>query len=317
MYRVGIDLGGTNIAVGVVDDEFKIIGEGKMKTNAPRPAEDICDDIAAATFDALKNAGVSIDEIECIGIGAPGSINPKTGVIGFSNNLGFNNVPIVELLESRIGKKIYIDNDANAAALGEMIAGAGKGTENFVAITLGTGVGGGTIINGKMLLGSNFAGGELGHTVIVHGGAQCTCGRKGCFEAYASATGLIRLTKEKMQECKDSKMWELVDGDINAVSGRTAFDAMRQNDKAGTEVVDTYCDYLGCGITNIINVFQPEVLCIGGGVSKEGDNILNRINKVVVPERFSKNIERQTVIKTAVLGNDAGIIGAAMLDKIY
>lgn len=317
MYRVGIDLGGTNIAVGVVNDKYEIIGEGKRKTNAPRPAEAICDDIAAATFDAIKNAGISIDDVECIGIGAPGSINPKTGVIGFSNNLGFNNVPMVELLENRIGKKIYIDNDANAAALGEMIAGAGKGTENFVAITLGTGVGGGTIINGKMLLGSNFAGGELGHTVIVHNGAQCTCGRKGCFEAYASATGLIRLTKEKMELCKDSKMWEIVNGNIDSVNGRTAFDAMRMDDKAGTEVVDAYCDYLACGITNIINVFQPEVLCIGGGVSKEGDNILNRINKVVVDERFSKNIERQTVIKTAVLGNDAGIIGAAMLDKIY
>lgn len=317
MYRVGIDLGGTNIAVGVVNDKYEIIGEGKRKTNAPRPAEAICDDIAAATFDAITNAGISIDDVECIGIGAPGSINPKTGVIGFSNNLGFNNVPMVELLENRIGKKIYIDNDANAAALGEMIAGAGKGTENFVAITLGTGVGGGTIINGKMLLGSNFAGGELGHTVIVHNGAQCTCGRKGCFEAYASATGLIRLTKEKMKLCKDSKMWQIVNGNIDSVNGRTAFDAMRMDDKAGTEVVDTYCDYLACGITNIINVFQPEVLCIGGGVSKEGDNILNRINKVVADERFSKNIERQTVIKTAVLGNDAGIIGAAMLDKIY
>lgn len=317
MYRVGIDLGGTNIAVGVVNDKYEIIGEGKRKTNAPRPAEAICDDIASAAFDAINNAGISIDDVECIGIGAPGSINPKTGVIGFSNNLGFNNVPMVELLEKRISKKIYIDNDANAAALGEMIAGAGKGTENFVAITLGTGVGGGTIINGKMLLGSNFAGGELGHTVIVHNGAQCTCGRKGCFEAYASATGLIRLTKEKMKLCKDSKMWEIVNGNIDSVNGRTAFDAMRMDDKAGTEVVDTYCDYLACGITNIINVFQPEVLCIGGGVSKEGDNILNRINKVVVDERFSKNIERQTVIKTAVLGNDAGIIGAAMLDKIY
>lgn len=317
MYRIGIDLGGTNIAVGVVNDDCKIIGEGKRKTNAPRPAEAICDDITAATFDAIKNANISIDDVECVGIGAPGSINPKTGVIGFSNNLGFNNVAIVELLEKRIGKKVYIDNDANAAALGEMIAGAGKGTENFVAITLGTGVGGGTIINGKMLLGSNFAGGELGHTVIVHNGAQCSCGRKGCFEAYASATGLIRLTKEKMADSKNSKMWDIVNGNIDAVNGRTAFDAMRLGDEAGTEVVDTYCDYLACGITNIINVFQPEVLCIGGGVSKEGDNLLNRINKVVVPERFSKNIERQTEIKTAVLGNDAGIIGAAMLDKIY
>ena len=317
MYKIGIDLGGTNIAVGVVDDNYNIIGKGERKTNAPRAAELICDDIAAATFDAINAAKISIDEVESIGIGAPGSINPKTGVIGFSNNLGFNNVPIVELLEKRLNKKVYIDNDANAAALGEMVAGAGKGTENFVAITLGTGVGGGTIINGKMLLGSNFAGGEIGHTVIVHNGAQCTCGRKGCFEAYASATGLIRQTKEKMLENKNSEMWNIVDGDIDKVNGRTAFDALRKGDACGTEVVDTYCDYLACGITNIINVFQPDVLCIGGGVSKEGDNILKRICKVTEKERFSKNISKQTEIKTAMLGNDAGIIGAAVLSKIY
>ncbi len=317
MYRVGIDLGGTNIAVGVVDDKFNIIGRGERKTCAPRAAELICDDIAAAALDAIKAANLTIDDIESIGIGAPGSINPVIGVIGFSNNLGFNNVHIVKLLEERLNKKIYIDNDANAAALGEMIAGAGKGTKNVVAITLGTGVGGGTIINGKMLLGSNFAGGELGHTVIVHDGVPCTCGRKGCFEAYASATGLIRQTKEAMLKNKDSEMWKIVEGDIEKVNGRTAFDAMRNGDKSGADVVDTYCDYLACGITNIINIFQPDVLCIGGGISKEGDNLLNRINKVIEKERFSKNIDKQTVIKIAMLGNDAGIIGAAMLDKIY
>lgn len=317
MYRVGIDLGGTNIAVGVINEKFQIIGRGVKKTNATRPAEAICDDIAFATVDAIKDAGITIDDISSIGIGAPGSINPTTGIIAFSANLGFNNLPIVNMLEGRIGKKIYIENDANAAALGEMIAGAGKGAENFVAITLGTGVGGGVIIGGKMLLGNNFAGGELGHTVIVHGGAQCSCGRKGCFEAYASASGLIRLTKEKMLRVKDSLMWEIVENNIENVNGKTAFDAMRKGDVAGTQVVDEYCDYLACGITNMINIFQPEILCIGGGVSKEGDNILNRINKIVENERYSKNIEKQTIIKTATLGNDAGIIGAAMLDKIY
>ena len=317
MYRVGIDLGGTNIAVGVVDGENNIIGRGTVKTKAPRPAEEICDDIAYAVSLALKDCGKSINDIEAVGIGAPGSINPKTGVIGFSNNLQFAEVPIVKMLEERIGKKVNIDNDANAAALGEMIAGAGKGANNFVAITLGTGVGGGTIIEGKMLLGSNFAGGELGHTVIVMDGEPCNCGRKGCWEAYASATALIRQTKRKMEECKSSVMWDLVDGDIDKVNGKTAFDAMRKNDKAGTEVVDMYCKYVACGLINIINIFQPEILCIGGGISKEGDNLLSRIVPIVEKDRFSKNIEKQTVVKTAVLGNDAGIIGAAMLDKIY
>ena len=316
MYRVGIDLGGTNIAVGVVDDNYNIIGSGKVKTKAPRPADEICDDIAKAVKLAVANANLTMDDIGFVGIGAPGSINPVTGIIGFSNNLGFENTPIVEMLESRIGKKIIIDNDANAAAVGEMLAGAGKGCNNIVAVTLGTGVGGGTIIDGKMLLGSNFAGGELGHTVIDMDGVQCNCGRKGCWEAYASATALVRQTKEKMLSIKDIKMWDIVNGNIDKVNGKTAFDAMRLNDKAGTEVVDKYCDYVACGVINIINLFQPDVICIGGGISKEGDVLISRIEKHN-SERFSRNIDKQSLIKTAELGNDAGIIGASMLDKIY
>ena len=204
MYRIGIDLGGTNIAVGVVDDNFKILGEGKVKTNAPRPADEICDDIVKAVKMAISNAKLTMDDIGFVGIGAPGSINPITGIIGFSNNLGFENTPIVKMLEERLNKKVIIDNDANAAAVGEMLAGAGAGCNNIVAVTLGTGVGGGTIIDGKMLLGTNFAGGELGHTVIVFNGEQCTCGRRGCWEAYASATALVKQTKAKMLENKNS-----------------------------------------------------------------------------------------------------------------
>ena len=316
MYRIGIDLGGTNIAVGVVDDNYKIIGEAKIKTNAPRPADEICDDIANAVNMAISNAKITMDDIGFVGIGAPGSINPITGIIGFSNNLGFENTPIVKMLEDRLNKKVIIDNDANAAAVGEMLAGAGVGCNNIVAVTLGTGVGGGTIIDGKMLLGTNFAGGELGHTVIVLNGEQCTCGRRGCWEAYASATALVKQTKAKMLENKDSKMWEIVNGDLEKVNGKTAFDAIRLNDKAGIEVVDQYCDYVACGVINLINVFQPTVVCIGGGVSKEGDVLISRINKHL-DERFSKNIDKQSIVKAAVLGNDAGIIGAAMLDKIY
>ena len=316
MYRVGIDLGGTNIAVGIVDDEYNIVGRGKIKTRAPRPAEEICDDIANAVEMALEEAKLTMADINSVGIGTPGAVNPQTGVISYSANLKFFDVNIVSLLESRIGTKVYIDNDANAAALGEMIAGAGKGAKDFIAITLGTGVGGGAIIDGKMLLGNNFGGGELGHTVIIHNGVQCGCGRKGCWETYASATGLIRQTKEKMLECKDSIMWKLVNGNIDKVNGRVAFDAMRQNDKAGIEVVDTYCEYIACGIVNIINIFQPEVLCIGGGISNEKSNLLDRINPILDRECYSKN-PVYTKLKTAELGNDAGIIGAAMLEKIY
>lgn len=317
MYHLGIDLGGTNIAVGVVDENFKIVGRGKMKTNAPRPAEEICDDMATAVKMAVEDAGLTMDDIDTIGIGAPGSINPHTGMIAVSNNLQFEKVPMGPMLKERLGRDVFIENDASAAAYGEFLAGAGRGTQDMVAITLGTGVGGGVIIGGKLFSGSNLAGGELGHTVIVQGGEQCTCGRKGCWEAYASATGLIKLTKASMEANPNSKMWELCDGDINNASGRTAYDGMRADDEAAKEVVKKYEEYVACGITNMVNIFQPEVLCIGGGISKEGDTLLAPIVEVVDAERFTKNVEKQTVVKIAELGNDAGIIGAAYIHKLY
>lgn len=317
MYHLGIDLGGTNIAVGVVDENYNIVGRGKKKTNCPRPAAEICDDMAAAALMAIEDAGLTIDDIDTIGIGSPGSINPYTGMIAVSNNLGFENVPMGEMLKERLGRNVYLENDASAAAYGEFIAGAGVGTKDFVAVTLGTGVGGGVIIDGKLFSGSNLAGGELGHTVIVVDGEQCTCGRKGCWEAYASATGLINLTKKAMKENPGSAMWQLCDGNIDNVSGRTSYDGMRAGDETATKVVDTYVKYVACGIVNMINIFQPEVLCIGGGISKEGDTLLNPITKIVDEARFTKNVEKQTAVKIATLGNDAGIIGAAYIHRLY
>lgn len=313
MFKVGVDLGGTNIAVGVVDEKYNIVGKGKVKTNAPRPAEEIFADIKKAIDLAVEDAGITMDEVESIGVGTPGSVNQDTGMIEFSNNLAFNNVPAKKMLEELTGKPCYFENDANAAALGEAYAGAGHGAKNFVAVTLGTGVGSGIIVDGKVVSGINFAGGEMGHTVIVVDGKQCNCGRKGCWEQYASATALISQTKEKMTECPDSKMWELCGGDINKVSGRTAFNAMYEGDKAGKEVVDKYIAYVSVGITNIVNTFQPEIVCVGGGISNEGDNLLDPIRAYVAGERYSKYANKQTEICKAVLGNDAGIIGAALL----
>ncbi|MBQ4154663.1 MAG: ROK family glucokinase [Clostridia bacterium] len=316
MFNVGVDLGGTNIAVGVVNENYEIVGRSKIKTNCPRPAEEIVDDMAKAVKLAVEDAGLSLSDIDTIGVGSPGSVNPFTGVIATSNNLGFSNLPMGQMLKDRLGFDCYLENDASAAAYGEFIAGAGIGTKDFVAITLGTGVGGGVIIGGKLFAGSNLAGGELGHTVIVYEGAQCTCGRKGCWEAYASATGLINLTKAKMEENKASKMWEIA-GSLETVNGRTAFDGMRAGDAAAKEVVDLYINYVACGITNMVNIFQPEVLCIGGGISKEGDTLLNPIIDYVSKHSFAKNVEEQTKLKIAQLGNDAGIIGAAYIHRLY
>lgn len=316
-YWLGIDLGGTNIATGVVDENYNIIGRGKVKTGAGRPVEEICDDIAKAVYMAIDDAKIDKNDLVAVGVGSPGAIVAEKGLVATAENMGFFNTPLCAMLKERTGFDFYIENDANAAAYGELLAGAGKGKKSFIAVTLGTGVGGGIIIDGKIFAGYNRAGGELGHTVIVKGGQVCGCGRMGCFETYASATALVRQTKAAMTCDRKSLMWELVDNDLSKVSGRTAFDGMRKGDATAKRVVDRYIEYLSVGIVNIINIFQPEMLCIGGGISKEGDNLIKPLMEYITLERYSKNIERQTEICVAKLGNDAGIIGAAFLCNLY
>lgn len=317
MYRLGIDLGGTNIVAGVVDEKYKIVAKASCKTNVPRPESEICDSMAQVALKAMEKAKISLKDIKSVGIGVPGAVNPKNGIVEYSANLFFHNWEIVQMMQERLDNiKVNIENDANAAALGEYLAGSAKGAKNAIAITLGTGVGGGIIIDGKIYSGSNFAGAELGHMVIVKDGKECACGRQGCFEAYASATGLIALTKQKILEEKleFSYMLKLCDGDINKVNGRTAFDAMRDGDPTAKAVVEEYIGYLGCGIVNIINIFQPDILCVGGGISNEGENLLGPLRTIVERERYTKHNDNQTVICKCTLGNDAGIIGAAYLD---
>lgn len=314
-YYVGIDLGGTNIVAGVVDENYNIITKASVKTNRPRPAKEIADDMGKVALQAIANANLSVDDIEWVGIGTPGIANSKDGIIEYSNNLEFKDVPIVKYIQEHIQKPVYVENDANAAAYGEYVAGAGKGHNSLVCITLGTGVGGGVVIDGKILTGFNYAGAELGHMVIEVDGVQCSCGRKGCFEAYSSATGLIRMTKEAMDKDSESSMWTLVRERNNKVSARISYDAMRLGDKSANEVVDKYTKYLASGLTNVINIFQPEVLCIGGGVCNEGDALLNPVKELISKEVYTKNSAKNTEIVIAKLGNDAGIIGAAFLGR--
>ncbi len=312
MYRIGIDLGGTNIVAGVVDENYRIVATAKCKTALPRPAEAIVADMAELCFQAVKNAGITMEDIAAVGVGSPGACNAETGVVEYANNLGFENVPMRDMLAALVNKPVSIENDANAAAYGEFVAGAAKGCSSCICITLGTGVGGGVIIDGKIMAGHNYAGAELGHTVIVVDGEQCSCGRKGCWEAYASATALIRQTKRAMEKNPDSAMWKLA-GDLGHVSGRTAFDAMRAGDAAGKAVVDAYIRYISCGIANMVNIFQPQVLCVGGGICHEGETLMAPLRAHVEQERYTKNTASQTKLCAAELGNDAGIIGAAFL----
>ena len=315
---LGIDLGGTNIAAGIVDKSYQIIARGKRKTRLPCD-DGLIDDLAAAANEAAAAAGISLNDVPWIGIGCPGTINGSTGVVEYANNLYLNNFALREKLEKATGRAVLVENDANAAAYGEYKAGALKGADNAVAVTLGTGVGGGVIIHGQIYSGSNFAGGELGHMVIQAGGAACTCGRRGCWEAYSSATALIRMTREAMAAHvlkKDSPIWEITNGSLDAVGGRTAFQAMRAGDPIGKEVVDRYISYLACGVINCVNIFQPDILCIGGGVSNEGEALLEPIRNLVEQNAYNyKNGGKHTVICRAQLGNDAGIIGAALLGE--
>ncbi len=315
MYRIGVDLGGTNIATGVIDENYKIIGRGKVKTNAPRPAEEIFDSIKESVEMAIKDAGISMDDVKSVGIGTPGSVNKDTGAIEFSNNLKFHNVPAKQMLEERLNKPVYLENDANAAALGEAVAGCGNGVKDFVAVTLGTGVGSGIIIDGKIIRGSNYCGGEMGHMVINVDGIQCNCGRKGCWEKYASATALVSQAVEAMQNNKTSLLWKTCEGDLNKVEGKTIFEALDLGDTTAKEVVDRYLYYVSVGIANIINALQPEIICVGGGISGQGEKILRPIRAHITNERYSVHSNKQTIILPAQLGNDAGIIGAALLDE--
>lgn len=319
MYRLGIDLGGTNIVAGVVDENYNIVAKADCKTNVPRPEAEVCDSMAEVAKEAVKKAGLTMEDITSVGIGVPGAVNPVTGIIEYSANLFFHNWNVVEMMQERLGTRVIIENDANAAAYGEFLAGSAKGARNAIAITIGTGVGAGIIIDGKIYSGSNYAGAEMGHMVIIKDGKECACGRKGCWEAYASATGLINLTKEAILKEKPdfSYMLSLCEGDINNANGRTAFDAMRAGDASGKAVVDEYLGYLACGLINAINIFQPDVLCIGGGVSNEGETLLAPLRSIIEAERYTKHNPKQTVICKATLGNDAGIIGSAFLDTVY
>ncbi len=317
MYYIGVDLGGTNIAVGLLDKDFKIIAKEKCPTRTERDISEIMDDMGALCNTLIKNNGLTADDIAYIGIATPGSVEPPKGMVAYSNNVKMRNYPITDELSARTGvKKVLVENDANAAALGEALMGAGKGKDNVIMITLGTGVGGGIVINRKLYSGFNYAGGELGHIVIKTDGKICSCGRQGCWEAYSSATGLKNMTKEKLEATKDTIMWEMIEGDLENISGRTAFDAAKKGDKAGKEVVDEYIYYLACGIANMINIFQPDVLCIGGGVCGEGDYLLKPLCELSRGQEYGHSQRTKfTEIKIAELGNDAGIIGAGLLGQ--
>ncbi|MCL2754202.1 MAG: ROK family protein [Oscillospiraceae bacterium] len=306
MY-IGVDIGGTNIAAGVVNSGGRILRKESVKTRTADGYKAILDDIAAL-IESLRASGDGTEDIIQIGVGCPGCCNQDTGIVELCVNLGWKDVPLVRDLGAIVGIPVTIENDANAAAFGEFVAGAARGAKSAVAITLGTGVGAGVIIDGKLLHGSNYAGGELGHIVMEVGGEPCGCGRRGCFEAYSSATALIRDTRRAMDANPDSLMHPIA-AELGKISARGAWLARTRGDAAGTAVVEKYIEYLAEGIANVVNIFQPEIVCIGGGVCNEGDNLLIPLKAAVASRVYGGKSPRIAVCE---LGNDAGIIGAAL-----
>ena len=311
MY-IGIDLGGTNIAVGIVDDKGKIIAKDSTPTIAERGYKEIVKDMARLSKKIMADNNIAESEIKGVGIGCPGTVDSKTGTVLFSNNIRMEKTPLADEFRQYFDVNVKILNDADAAAYGEYQIN-GDNVDSFVFITLGTGVGGGIIINKKVYNGFNSAGGELGHITLVHDGVPCNCGNIGCWEAYASVTALIRQTKEAMEKNPQSLMHELAKKE-GKVSGKTAFEAAKAGDEAGLEVVKKYREYVASGLVSIINIFQPERLVIGGGISKEGDYLINPIIEYCYAHEYNK-YGVKTQISIATLFNDAGIIGAALFSK--
>ena len=314
MYRIGIDFGGTNIAVGLVDEGMNIVAKESRPTNKGRSVDLMVADMADICKSLVCKAGIELSQVESIGIASPGTINSMTGEVECYHGMSLDHYPMVKILSGYLDgyKNIKIANDANAAALGEVMAGAAKGAREAIMVTLGTGVGGGLIIGGKIYEGFNFSAAEIGHIVIEKDGLPCPCGRRGCWEQYSSATGLIRMTKEAMENNKESALWKVCP-DIDKVNGKTVFDGVELGDDVAKTVLDKYYSYLACGLANMVNIFQPEILCIGGGICGQGENLRAPIEKLVMEEQYAKTTAHKTKIVIASLGNDAGIIGAAML----
>lgn len=310
---LGVDLGGTNIAAGIVDAEGNIICKKSVKTNLPKPETYLEKDIFDLCYSLCEENGYDIHkDIKSVGIGTPGSVDGKRGIVWSNVNFGYTNWTVKENLSKLFTIPVYIENDANTAIVAEVMAGNAKDCKDALVVTLGTGIGGGAFIGGEIYAGHNYAGLEVGHIVIEMDGRQCNCGRKGCFERYASASALARDTKVAMEANPKSAMWEICP-DIEKVNAKTAFDAYKLGDASATIIVNNYIRYLSTGLVNLINIFQPEVICLGGGVSNEKEFLLDMLKPYVDSEDYARNAEERTKIVIAKFRNDAGIIGAAML----
>ncbi len=314
MVYIGIDLGGTNIAVGVVSEAGSILAETSAKTLAERPYQEVIRDMAACVMKAVTKAGLTEADIASIGIGIPGVAQGDSGVVFNCTNLGWINVPLRAEMQKYINKPVFIDNDANVAALAESYFGVSAGYKSSVIITLGTGVGGGIVINGRPWAGAHGRGGEIGHMTLVPDGAPCTCGNNGCVERYCSATAIIRMAKQECYSFPNTAILKKAGGDINRVNAKLVIDAAKEGDASALRVFNSFVKYLAMTINDITAFFDPDIIVLGGGVSYAGDFLLNNVAALLPRYQMFKALPLPK-LALAKLGNEAGIVGAAMLGK--
>jgi len=312
-HYLGIDLGGTNVVAAVVDENYHILARYSIKTDASLSFPDFVARMADTAKQAVEKAGLSLSDMQAVGLGTPSCINPANNCLVYANNLGWKNVPLPDELQKHFDIPVFIRNDADCAAYGEVLAGAASEYTDALMVTLGTGVGGGIIMNKRIFSGADNMGSEIGHTKLVYNGVQCTCGQYGCMESYASATALINQIKDAMARHPESALHMLCGGDLNKVEAKTAFDGAKQGDATAMEVVDSYISYLAAGLSTFICVFRPQVIILGGGVSNAGDALLLPLREKLITNTFGGAEIGVPPVVIAKLGNDAGLIGAAYL----
>lgn len=312
MYYIGIDVGGTNLVAGLVDEKGHILDKVSHPVDKNMTPEELCAELARLSRKVCEMSAVGESQIGAVGVGLPGLVNNKEGVVVQTPNMPFENTPFRALFQKMWDVPVFLGNDANCAAAGEYWAGAAKDCDPAVVVTLGTGIGGGMVVDGKLFTGFADSGMEIGHMIIQPNGVLCNCGNRGCWEQYGSATALIRLTRLEMEKTRDSVLWELCEGDSFKVQGRTAFQGARLGDPAAKRVLNAYLQGLSIGLINLINVLQPEIICLGGGISNaEDDLLLDPLRELVRLGSYDKSMP--TRLEKASLGNDAGVVGAALL----
>ena len=311
MIAIGIDIGGMSIKGAAVDSNGRVYEKFSMPFIKGEPGEETIRKLTEIVKEYIAANGLE-NKIVGIGLGSPGTLDIKNGIVNYANNLGWENLHVADIFHEILPYPVRLTNDANAASLGEAKYGAGKSYDSIIMLTLGTGVGGGIIINGKLYEGNEGKGAELGHSVIVVDGEQCTCGRKGCLETYASATALIRETKKAMHSNRRSLMWKVCP-DIDLVGGKVPFEAAKQGDKTAIDVLDNYIKYLGEGILNFCNIFRPNVIVLSGGIANAGDYLFDRVNKYIKDRNYGYKMTPEVKVVPAELGYDSGKIGAAAL----